>query len=139
MKHSAKAIEFRTTGSTDVLDFTSEANAFVSKSRISNGLFTASVPGSTAAITTIEYETGVVNDLKRAIEELVPQDRRYEHNSRWGDGNGFAHVRAALMKPALSIPIVGGELALGTWQQIVLCDFDNRPRMRKVMMQVIGE
>ncbi len=95
--------------------------------------------GSTGGITTIEYESGVINDLKKAIEKIAPSDMPYEHDKRWGDGNGFSHVRAALMKPSLTIPLVKGKLTLGTWQQIVFIDFDNRGRERNVVVQVMGE
>ena len=96
------------------------------------------IPGSTAALTTIEYESGVINDLKKAIEKLAPSDIYYEHDERWGDGNGYSHVRAALIGPSLNIPVSEGRMLLGTWQQIVLLDFDNRPRRRRVLFQIIG-
>jgi len=89
-------------------------------------------------LTTIEFETGVINDLRAALERLVPSDLDYEHDKRWQDGNGYSHVRAALLKPSLSIPIVSGRLMLGTWQQIVLLDFDNRPRQRLIRGQIMG-
>jgi secondary thiamine-phosphate synthase enzyme len=97
------------------------------------------VPGSTAAITTIEYEPGVLGDLQRAVERLVPRDIPYEHDQRWGDGNGYSHVRAAILGPSVTIPLIEGRLVLGTWQQVVCVDFDNRPRHRKVIFHVIGE
>jgi secondary thiamine-phosphate synthase enzyme len=96
------------------------------------------ISGSTAALTTIEYESGVVNDLSAAIDRLFPQNIPYEHDRRWGDGNGYAHVRAAFLKPSLTIPLEDGRLELGTWQQIVLLDFDNRPRRRRIRGQVMG-
>ncbi len=95
--------------------------------------------GSTGTITTIEFESGVINDLKTAIEKIVPQNIHYDHDRRWGDGNGFSHVRAAIMKPSLRIPIVNGKMTLGTWQQIVFIDFDNKGRDRNIVVQVIGE
>jgi secondary thiamine-phosphate synthase enzyme len=104
-----------------------------------NGLVTVFVPGSTAGITTIEYEPGVVEDLKKAIERLAPQNIHYDHDARWGDGNGFAHVRASLLGPSLTVPFQEGNLLVGTWQQIVLVDFDNRPRNREIIVQVTGE
>ncbi|HON60174.1 MAG TPA: secondary thiamine-phosphate synthase enzyme YjbQ, partial [Smithella sp.] len=106
---------------------------------ITDGLVTVFCPGSTGAVTTIEYETGVLQDLKKALERLVPGDIPYAHDRRWGDGNGFAHVRAALMKPSLSVPLVSASLTLGTWQQIVFMDFDNRERHRDIAVQVIGD
>jgi secondary thiamine-phosphate synthase enzyme len=96
-------------------------------------------PGSTCTITTIEFESGVIRDLQRTLEKIAPSDITYEHDLRWGDGNGFSHVRAALMKPSLSIPLLNGKLSIGTWQQIVLIDFDNRNRNRTIIVQVFGE
>jgi secondary thiamine-phosphate synthase enzyme len=109
------------------------------RSGIENGLVTVFCPGSTGAVTTIEYESGVIRDLQKAIEKIVPSDIPYEHDKRWGDGNGFSHVRAALMKPGLSIPFVKGRLILGTWQQIIFIDFDNRSRERNILVHIIGE
>lgn len=128
---------YKTSSKTDVIDITGDAEKFVVASGVKEGLLTLFVPGSTASISTIEYESGVVSDLKRAIEEIVPSDRDYSHDARWGDGNGYSHVRATLMKPSLSIPIINGNLTLGTWQQIVLIDFDNKPRNRELIFQVI--
>ncbi|MEC4685501.1 MAG: secondary thiamine-phosphate synthase enzyme YjbQ [Nitrospirota bacterium] len=104
-----------------------------------NGLVTVFCPGSTGAVTTIEYESGVLMDLRDAIERIVPSGQTYEHDRRWGDGNGFSHVRAALMKPSLTIPLIRGSLTLGTWQQIVFIDFDNRGRKRDIIVHVTGE
>ena len=125
-----------TTNSTDIIDITDKVAAIVEKSSILNGSVNIFVAGSTAALTTIEYESGVINDLKNAIERLAPQDMHYAHDSKWGDGNGFAHVRAALLGPSLTVPLINGNLLLGTWQQITLCDFDNRPRTREVFVQI---
>ncbi len=111
----------------------------VESSGIADGLATVFVPGSTAGITSIEYESGAVHDLKQAIERLAPMDMHYDHDARWGDGNGFSHVRAALMGASFTVPLAGGGLQLGTWQQIVLCDFDNRSRNREIVVQIIGE
>jgi len=97
------------------------------------------LPGSTGSVTTIEYESGVLHDLKKALERIAPSDIPYRHDERWGDGNGFSHVRAALMKPSLTIPLVGGRPTLGTWQQIVFIDFDNRKRHRELVVQIIGD
>lgn len=132
-------ITLNTRGFTDVIDITGEAASIVERSGVKDGLVTIFCTGSTGAVTTIEYESGAVSDLKRAIEKVAPADIPYEHNERWGDGNGFSHVRAALMKPSLTIPLAGGKLALGTWQQVVFIDFDNRPRKREVVVQVMGE
>ncbi len=136
---AADTIDLITKGFTDVIDITETVTGIAGRSGIQNGLVTVFCPGSTGSITTIEFETGVVNDLKKAIEKIAPSDIPYEHDKRWGDGNGFSHVRAALMKPSLSIPVAKGKLALGTWQQIVFIDFDNRGRKRKVIVQVMGE
>ena len=135
----SETISLSTKGFSDILDITHHIDAMIDRSRIENGLVTVFCPGSTGAVTTIEYESGVLRDLQRAIEKIAPSDIPYEHDRRWGDGNGFSHVRAALMKPSLSIPMVKGRLALGTWQQIVFIDFDNRRRERNILVQVIGE
>ena len=124
------SLHLDTTAGTDVLDLTSLVQAKVAAAGVSDGLLTLFTPGSTAALTTIEFEPGVVNDLKKAIDRLIPRDIAYDHDRRWGDGNGYSHVRAALFKPDLSIPVENKKLTLGTWQQIVLLDFDNRPRER---------
>jgi secondary thiamine-phosphate synthase enzyme len=137
--HHTSTIELNTRGFSDVIDITGRVESIVRESGITSGLVSVFVPGSTASVTTIEYESGVIEDLKEAIEKLVPSDRTYKHDQRWGDGNGFSHVRAALLKPGLTIPFVSGKLTLGTWQQIVLVDFDNRPRMRHLVVQVVGE
>jgi secondary thiamine-phosphate synthase enzyme len=128
----------RTTSETDIIDITSRVVSNLENSEVVNGTVNLFVPGSTAALTTIEFESGVINDLKKAIEKLATQDDYYEHNERWGDGNGYSHVRAALVGPSLSIPVINGILSLGTWQQIVLLDFDNRPRKRNIVQQIIG-
>jgi secondary thiamine-phosphate synthase enzyme len=132
-------ITIHTKGLADCQDITPRATEFVGSTGIQRGLFCAFVPGSTAGITTIEYEPGAVRDLTAAIERMVPQTIHYEHDTRWGDGNGFSHVRAALLGPSLAVPIARGELQLGTWQQIILVDFDNRPRRREVVFQIVGE
>jgi len=132
------SLEMSTTAGIDILDLTSQVQELVGGSGVTQGLVNLFISGSTAALTTIEYESGVVNDLRTAIERLFPQDIPYEHDRRWGDGNGYAHVRAAFFKPGLNIPLADGNLALGTWQQIVLLDFDNRPRRRRISGQVLG-
>jgi len=109
----------------------------VDRSGIEDGLVTVFCPGSTGAVTSIEYESGVLSDLQKAIERLAPSNIPYEHDRRWGDGNGFSHVRAALMKPSLTIPLIQGRLTLGTWQQIVFIDFDNRRRHRQILVHVL--
>ena len=127
-------LEFSTKGFTQILDITSEVNQAVREAGLRRGVAHLFVAGSTAALTTIEFEPGALDDLRRALEQIAPMNGQYAHNEAWGDGNGYAHLRAALLKPDLCIPIEDGCLALGTWQQIVLLDFDNRPRKRKVML-----
>ncbi len=131
-------LEMDTTAGTDILDLTHQVQEMVGGCRIAQGLVHLFISGSTAALTTIEFESGVVNDLRAAIERLFPRDIPYEHDRRWGDGNGYAHVRAVFLKPGLTIPLADGRLELGTWQQIVLLDFDNRPRRRLIRGQVLG-
>ncbi len=133
------AIELQTRGHGDMLDITGEVAARVRESGITSGVVTVFCPGSTSALTTIEYESGALADLQRLFDEIVPPDRDYAHNRRWGDGNGHSHVRAALLGPSLTVPFVDGELQLGTWQQITYCDFDNRSRSRRVVVQIMGE
>ena len=132
-------ISLSTKGFSDIIDITDRVVAVLKRSQIQDGLVTVFCPGSTGALTTIEYESGVLRDLKVALERIVPSNITYEHDRRWGDGNGFSHVRAALMKPSLTIPLISGRLTLGTWQQIVFIDFDNRSRQRDVLVQVIGD
>jgi secondary thiamine-phosphate synthase enzyme len=126
-------------GEADVVDITPLAEKALAGSGLHDGILAAFVPGATAGITTIEYESGAVRDLQEAIERLAPRSMDYRHDRRWGDGNGYSHVRAALLKAGLAIPFQGARLMLGTWQQIVLVDFDNRPRNREVIFQLVGE
>jgi len=128
-----------TKGHSDIIDITQKVEKIVGDSGVKDGLVLVFVPGSTATVTTIEYEPGVLKDLKRALEKIAPESQDYEHNKAWGDGNGYAHVRAALMKPSLCLPVENGKVVHGTWQQIVLIDFDNRERKRKVVVKVIGK
>ena len=119
-------------------DITSDVESLVSDSGIQTGVAVVQMVGSTGGVTTIEYESGALRDLRHALEKLAPADAFYEHNERWGDGNGFSHLRSALLKTAISIPVVDGRLALGTWQQIVVLNFDNRSRSRNVVGVVVG-
>ena len=135
----SETISLSTKGFTDIIDLTDQVVQVLKRSHIQDGLLTVFCPGSTGAVTSIEYESGVLSDLKKAIERLVPSDVCYDHDRRWGDGNGFSHVRAALMKPSLTIPVIRGSLKLGTWQQVVFIDFDNRGRHREIIVQVMGE
>ena len=123
----------------DVIDVTEAVARFVEQSGVTAGIVQVFTPGSTAGVTTLEYESGAIADLKHAMEQLAPTDTEYEHNLRWGDGNGYSHVRSALLGPSMSVPIAAGAPVLGTWQQIIVCDFDNRPRHRKVFVQILGE
>ncbi len=126
-------------GFSDVRDITGEVAGALGRSGLREGIALASVPGSTAGLTTIEFEPGAVSDLRAAIARLAPEDIPYAHDARWGDGNGFSHVRAALLGPSVALPFRGGRLVAGAWQQIVLVDFDNRPRRRRVEVQLVGE
>ena len=130
--------EISTDGDGSILDLSDAIEEFLASYESWNGILVVFVPGSTAGVTTIEYESGALEDLRRAIETVAPRGLDYAHDRRWGDGNGFSHVRAALMGPSLAIPVERGRPVLGTWQQVVLCDFDNRPRRRTVIMQFTG-
>ena len=128
-----------TRGNTDIIDITQKVIEGVNASALTNGLVTIFCPSSTSGVTTIEYEPGVMQDLKRVFEKIVPADAVYQHDEAWHDGNGFSHVRAALTKASLTVPLVNGQLTLGTWQQIVYIDFDTRPRKREIIVQIMGE
>ena len=134
-----ETFEIGTRGFGDILDITEQVAERILASGFKDGNATIFVSGSTAGITTIEFESGAVADLKDAIERLAPLDMHYAHDARWGDGNGFSHVRAALMGASLTVPFKNKSLLLGTWQQIILCDFDNRSRTREVLVQLLGE
>jgi len=138
MEIRSYAVSFPTTGKTDLIDITREVSRRIRDSGIAEGSVLIFVPGSTAALTTIEYESGVVEDLSEAVARLAPEGLPYRHDARWGDGNGYSHVRAALLGPSMTIPVIEGKPVLGTWQQVILCDFDNRPRQRQVVIQVTG-
>ncbi len=131
-------IQVSTKGHTDVVDLTKSIVQLVTKHKLKNGNVTVFVSGSTAGVTTVEYEPGLVKDLPEAFERIAPTGKSYHHNATWGDNNGYAHVRASLLGPSLTVPFHDGELQLGTWQQIVLIDFDDRPRDRMVVVQLIG-
>jgi len=133
------AIQFPTKGHSDILDITNEIVLAVQESGLHNGVITIFSPSATSAVTTIEYEAGCLRDLRRLFDEIADPDRDYAHNARWGDGNGHSHVRAALLGPSLSVPFVNGRLTLGAWQQIIFVDFDNRPRRRELVLQIMGE
>lgn len=136
---TTKSIQLNTKGHTDILDITGQIRSAISQSDITNGIVTIFTPSATSGITTIEFERGCIQDLKRLFDEIIGSDRHYAHNARWGDGNGHSHVRAALLGPSLTIPFVEKEIIMGTWQQIIFVDFDNRPRQRKLILQLLGE
>ena len=138
MKVYNETINLKTAGFPDLIDLSHYVNDILDKSSIKNGVMTVFVPGSTAGVTTIEYEPGLLKDLPALCEKLAPRGVTYHHDATWHDGNGYAHLLAALFKPSLQVPIVNGNLTLGTWQQVILADFDNRPRQRKVILQVMG-
>lgn len=132
-------LALRTRGHTEIIDITPQVNEAVRASGLRAGIVTLFCPGSTGGLTTIEYESGVVTDLRQVLDEIVPPDRDYQHHLRWGDDNGSAHVRAALVGPSLTVPFVAGRLTLGTWQQVVFLDFDTSPRTRRLVVQIMGE
>jgi len=134
-----REIGVSTEGNTDVIDITPQVREAVSSSRMSEGSVILFVGGSTASLTTIEYEPNLVEDFRSALERLVPSGMKYAHTKTWGDHNGHSHVRASLMGPSLQIPFLKKKLQLGTWQQVVLVDFDEHPRQRRILTQIIGE
>jgi len=140
VKVLTRSFEVNSEGENQVIDVTDEVRRAVSAGRLASGVATVFIVGSTAAITTMEYEPGLATDFPEMLERVAPKDGvEYEHQRRWHDGNGHSHVKASLMGPDLSIPFVDGELALGEWQQVVLVEFDVRPRSRKVVVQLMGE
>jgi secondary thiamine-phosphate synthase enzyme len=138
MQLHRETLEKSTTAATDIIDLSADVDAVVAAVGVDSGWVMVFAPGSTAGITTIEFESGCLEDLTRAVEQLAPSGGDYAHNRRWGDGNGYSHVRAALMGPSLVLPIRDGSVEHGTWQQIVLCDFDNRPRRRRILVEVMA-
>jgi secondary thiamine-phosphate synthase enzyme len=132
-------ISLSTRGNADIRDITDQVTKHILQSGLKDGTATIFCPSSTSALTTIEYESGALSDLRRLFDEIIPSQREYAHNERWRDGNGHSHVRAALLGPSLTVPFVDGQLTLGTWQQIIYVDFDNRPRQRKLVVQLMGE
>jgi len=134
-----KTLDFETRGNTDIINITDDVQKALDRTNLKEGIITVFVPGATGAVTTIEYESGLIEDLTHAIERIVPQGIEYKHNLKWGDGNGHSHVRASLIGPSVTIPFLNAKLMLGTWQQIVFIDFDVRPRTRKIILQIIGD
>ncbi len=136
---ATKSFSVKTGGDTDIIDITDQVNTRLKESKLKNGTLTVFVPGSTAGITTTEFEPGLRKDLPALFEKLIPQSGHYQHDLTWGDGNGYSHLRAALVKSFFTVPFVNGEMILGTWQQIILIDFDNRHRNREIIVQLLGE
>jgi secondary thiamine-phosphate synthase enzyme len=132
-------LQFATEGHGQVIDLTDRLGEWLREIRGVEGQVTVFVPGSTGAVTTIEFESGCVRDLDEALERIAPSDRGYHHDQRWGDGNGFSHLRAALLGPSITVPVAVGRCVLGTWQQLVLVECDLRPRSRRVVFSFVGE
>jgi len=132
-------ISLSTQGNADIRDITDQVARAILQSAFKDGTVTIFCPSSTSALTTIEYESGAISDLRRLFDEIVAANREYPHNERWHDGDGHSHIRAALLGPSLTVPFVDGQLTLGTWQQIIYLDFDNRPRQRRLVLQLVGE
>ena len=132
-------LELKTRGDADMHDITDGIARLVQTSGLKDGIVTIFCPSSTSGVTTIEFESGALSDLQRLFDEIVDPNREYKHNLRWQDGNGHSHVRAALLGPSITVPFVKGRLTLGTWQQIIFIDFDNRPRRRELVVQIMGE
>lgn len=130
--------QISTKGFNDIIDITERVSEEIEKSGAKEGICLVSCPGSTCGFTTIEYEEGVIEDLKRALERVAPINKDYQHCKKWGDCNGYAHIRSALMRPFLAVPVEDGRLALGQWQQLVFLDFDNRPRKREIDIKVVA-
>lgn len=134
-----KKIKLDTKGDTDIIDITGQVANAVAKAGVKSGIVAIFVSGSTGGLTTVEYEPGLVQDIKKVFEDIAPKSGTYQHDLRWHDGNGYAHVRASLLGPSISVPFIDKKLQLGTWQQIIFIDFDNRPRSRELIVQIIGE
>lgn len=137
--NASGTVHLKTAAKDEVIDITARVQEIVSGSGIQNGLACIFVVGSTAAVTTIEHEPGLVEDLRDAMDRLYPKDIDYDHHRRWGDGNGHSHIRASLVGPSVTVPVVTGQLRLGTWQQLVFLEFDNKPRTREILVQVVGD
>jgi len=132
-------VKFNTRGAGAIVDLTLELKEAIANSSIVSGTITAFVPGSTGGITTMEYEPGLIEDVPEMLERLVPSDRSYQHDNTWHDGNGFSHLRGTLIGPGITVPFRNGELMLGAWQQVVFLEFDNRPREREIIFQIVGD
>lgn len=139
MKIQTESFELNTRGNTDIIDITTKVQEIITNSNLKEGNVLIFAVGSTAGLTTIEYEPGLLKDLPELFEKLIPSNRPYHHDKTWGDGNGYSHLRASMLGASIQIPFSKGHLLLGTWQQIVFIDFDNRARKRKIIVQIIGE
>lgn len=139
MTVKSERITLSTKGNADMVDITNQVSQVVENSGLEDGVVTLFTPSSTSGLTTIEFESGCIRDLRRLFDEIIDPGRHYDHNTRWGDGNGHSHVRAALLGASFSVPFTNRKLILGTWQQIIFVDFDNRSRRREVVLQMIGE
>jgi secondary thiamine-phosphate synthase enzyme len=139
MQVKVNYIFLTTQGNTEIIDITQKVSGCIVSSNINNGLITIFCPSSTSGVTTLEFEEGVIQDLKRTFNDLVPVEENYQHDKAWHDGNGHSHIRSALLKASLTIPLVAGRMTLGTWQQIVFVDFDTRPRKREIIVQILGD
>lgn len=139
MKIISEIINKKTNGNTEIINITDDIQDILKKTGIENGLCTVFCIGSTGGITTLEYERGLIKDLPEFLNQILPQNKRYHHDATWGDGNGHSHLRSALIKTSFTIPIINSELTLGTWQQVVFIDFDNRPRNRRIVIQIMGK
>ncbi len=135
----SRSLNFKTKGEVEMVDITGEVASVVKESRMKSGLACVFTPGSTCAVTTTEYEPGLLRDIPEALEKLAPKNKDYRHNERWGDGNGHSHVRAFLLGPSITIPFDGGRLQLGTWQQIVFIELDTKARSREVLVKIVGD
>ena len=134
-----KEIRLDTKGNCDIHNITRQLAETIRQAGLSDGIVAVFTPSATSGLTTIEYESGALADLERLLDEIIPPNRDYRHNLRWGDGNGHSHIRAALIGPSITVPFTKGELTLGTWQQVIFLDFDNRSRSRRLVVQIMGE
>jgi secondary thiamine-phosphate synthase enzyme len=134
-----KRIQFQTQGNAQIIDITDQVIRSLRDSGLKNGIITLFTPSSTSGLTTTEYESGAIHDLQQLFDRIAPPSLDYRHNQRWGDGNGHAHARHALLGPSLTVPFIEGQMTLGTWQQIIFVDFDNRPRSRTLVLQIMGD
>ena len=139
MATKTSSLNLNSKGDADIQDITDQVTQVIVGSGINDGIVTIFCPSSTSALTTIEFESGCLSDLRRLFDEIIDPNRQYAHNARWGDGNGHSHVRAAMLGASLTVPFVGGHLTLWTWQQIIFLDFDNRPRRRELVVQILGD